>query len=83
VARYKVVVDREKCLSCGAAPALCPDVFELAGPDMKNKVKAPYETSTDEKTSTGIIPEKLLDCARNAAESCPVQAISVEPLEEG
>lgn len=79
--KYKVVVDREACISCGSAPALCSQVFELAGPDMKNKVKQPYETSTDEKTSIGIIPEDLYDCAKTAADSCPVNAITIEPAE--
>lgn len=79
--RYGVVVDREKCMACGVAPSLCPGVFELAGPG-GNRVREPYEVGTDGGEAVGVVPEELYECVREAAESCPVEAISVEPLGE-
>lgn len=59
----KVKVDKNKCIGCGACAALCGKVFEL-----KNGKAYPIKAEVkgeDEK------------CAKNAADSCPVQAIQV------
>jgi len=57
----KVSVDEEKCIGCGACAAICPDVFEM-GNEGKSVVK---EEETDK------------ECAKDAAESCPVDAILI------
>ncbi len=80
--KYRVIVDREKCIACGVAWITCGDVFEAGEDNGKNRVREEYEVEHSERVSVGIIPEDLYDCARSAAESCPVQAITVEPLEE-
>ena len=56
-----VNVDQNKCIGCGLCTATCPDVFEM-GDDGKAKVKE------------GSKPD---DKCKEAANSCPVQAISV------
>jgi len=71
----KVVVDRNKCMSCGIAPAVCPEVFVLEG---KNRVVDKYSKQTDNNISIGEVPEELRECVVNAANSCPVNAITVE-----
>lgn len=71
----KVIVDRNKCISCGIAPAVCPEVFILEG---KNRVVDRYSKQTDNSTSIGEVPEELRECVVNAANSCPVNAITVE-----
>ncbi|MDK2886191.1 MAG: ferredoxin [Thermosipho sp. (in: thermotogales)] len=58
----KVRVDEASCIGCGVCENLCPDVFKM-GDDMKAKVQQ---------------PETDLDCARDAADSCPTGAIVVE-----
>ncbi len=80
--RYRVVVDREKCIACGVAPVLAPEVFELGSDNGKNKVREPYEVETSEKESVGIIPEELYEKAKQAADNCPVEAIRIEPVNE-
>ena len=82
VRRYRVIVDREKCIACGVAPALAPEILELGADNGKNKVREPYETETTETKSIGIIPEDLYEKAKQAVENCPVEAISVEEIEE-
>lgn len=59
--KVKVEVKKEKCIGCGACAAICPDVFKM-GDNGKSRVK---EKETDK------------DCAKDAAESCPVDAIII------
>ncbi len=58
----KVYVDPELCISCGTCVDLCPEVY-----DWNEDGKA---QSTDEEVS-----EEAEDCAQEALESCPVDAI--------
>ena len=60
----KAKVDVDTCTGCGLCSDSCPDVFELA--DDIVKVKA------------DPVPEGSADCAKQAAEDCPVEAIAVE-----
>ena len=56
-----VNVDQNKCIGCGLCTATCPDVFEM-GDDGKAKIKE------------GAKPDEK---CKEAANSCPVQAITV------
>ena len=65
----KVIIDQEKCISCGSCVAVCPDTFEL---DENSKARfketnSPVELETD---NSGCIDE--------AVEICPVQVIKIE-----
>ncbi|MGE5483780.1 MAG: ferredoxin [Ignavibacteriales bacterium] len=57
------MVDKDLCISCGLCPEICPGVFEI-GDSEKARVK------DDADYSAG--------CAQEAADSCPVGAITVE-----
>lgn len=59
-------VDQDKCIGCGACTVICPEVFEL-GDDGKSHVKNPE----------GASKEKI----KEAVDSCPVGAISLESSE--
>lgn len=59
----KVHVDEDLCIGCGLCADTCPDVFELTD-DGKAKVKAGGEAN--------------IACAKDAAASCPTEAIIVE-----
>lgn len=56
----------DSCIGCGACTGICPDVFDLS----------------DEGVAYSVVGEDLaddlVDGAKEAAESCPVEAISVE-----
>lgn len=58
----KVSVDQDTCIGCGACVSLCPEIFELKGG--KSSVKK--ENPDDE------------ECAEEAADACPVDAITAE-----
>lgn len=51
-----------KCIGCGACTAICPEVFEM------KDGKAVVKKSQDKSKSS---------CIKEAADSCPVNAIKV------
>jgi len=60
----KVHVDSDLCTGCGVCVEMCPDVFELRD-DVSVVIVEP-------------VPAEHEDTAREAAEACPVEAISVD-----
>jgi ferredoxin len=61
----KAIVDRDACIGCGLCPDVCPEVFE-----MDNEEKA--------VTKVNPVPPELQDKCKEAAESCPSDAIKIE-----
>ena len=76
--KYKVTVERNVCVACGVAPGLCARVFVLGDDNGKNRVVDEYSKTLTNDMSVGEIPEELYDCVKEAADSCPVQAILIE-----
>jgi len=60
----KATVDADLCTGCELCTQTCPDVFEMDGEVAKVK--------------TDPIPADAEDCAKQAAEDCPVEAIKIE-----
>ena len=54
----------DECIGCGLCPDLCPAVFEMDG-DKAKVIADP-------------VPEEAKDLARQAEQSCPVDAIDLE-----
>lgn len=69
----KIILDRNKCIGCGTCAALCPRYFEMAE-DGKSSLKG---AKSKPKPQTEELTIKKIDCAQDAADSCPVKAITV------
>jgi len=76
---FKVVIDRDQCISDMACVATCPDIFEMSEEDGKAQITEQYRI--DGNIGEGKIPDDLEECARTAAEACPMGIISVEKIE--
>ncbi|MBC8481941.1 MAG: ferredoxin [Planctomycetes bacterium] len=59
----KAIVD-DNCTGCGLCCQTCPEVFQLSD-DMAEVIADP-------------IPEDVQDTAQQAADECPVDAITIE-----
>ena len=60
----RATVDPDLCTGCELCIETCPEIFELQG-----DVAVP---------SVDVIPVDAVECARQAAEECPVEAIALE-----
>jgi|BarGraNGADG00312_1021997.scaffolds.fasta_scaffold279134_1 ferredoxin len=69
--KFKVVVERDNCTSCGSCEDLCPELFELDDGSIAHIIGSERIGNNDE---LGIEQEK---CSVDAAESCPVMIIHV------
>ena len=59
----KAMVDASACTGCGLCPEICPQVFVLEG-----------DVAT---VTVETVPTAYEETCREAAESCPVDAISI------
>lgn len=61
----KPIVDKDTCIACGLCPSICPECFDMEGDGKAGAI-------ADE------VPEDAVDSAKEAEESCPVDAITIE-----
>lgn len=62
MAKYKVEIDRKKCIGCGACTSICKN-FEI--------------TNGKSRAKKTIIDEKDVGAHKDAANVCPVFAIKI------
>jgi len=63
MAKYKIKIDKDKCIGCGTCSAIAPKTFKL---DTNNKAKVVDPEGDDDKTIL------------QAAQSCAVLAIELK-----
>lgn len=61
----KAIIDRDACTGCGLCPETCPEVFELDDEGLAIVKADP-------------VPPDAEDSAREAADGCPVEAITIQ-----
>ncbi|MCK9252223.1 MAG: ferredoxin [Clostridiaceae bacterium] len=61
----KATVDRDLCIGCGLCAEICPEVFEMDDESIAQVI-------------VDVIPPEAEETAREAAASCPVEAIKIE-----
>ena len=65
MAKYKVKINQEECISCGLCATECPEVFEMNAENKAVAKKPEIEDADFEK-------------AKTAADNCPVNVIKIE-----
>ena len=60
------MIDHEICVRCGICEETCPEIFKMD--EDENKVTVVFET----------VPPESEESARQAAEDCAVEAITIE-----
>lgn len=70
-----VSINRSLCVSCGSCWDTCPGFFEQDPDDSFSRIIGKYRAGGN--TAEGLPPEELEGCARDAADLCPVQIITV------
>lgn len=70
-----VTIDQEACIDCGVCYADCPDVFEEDDTGNTSQIVEAYRVTDD--PAVGQVPDELVECARSAADGCPVEAIHI------
>ncbi|AKG38127.1 MAG: ferredoxin [Infirmifilum sp.] len=79
MAKLKVIIDRDQCISDMACVSLCPEVFEMSEEDGKSQIVAKYRVGGN--PGEGEVPVELEECVKSAAEACPVSIIHVQKIE--
>lgn len=59
----KAHVDEETCIGCGLCETICPEIFSMEGDVAVAKA--------------GPVPAEVEDTCQEAADECPVQAITI------
>jgi ferredoxin len=70
------IIQREECTSCGNCWDLCPEFFEENPNDSLSQIVDTYRQN--ELPGKGEISDEMMECVRDAADSCPVQIILIE-----
>ncbi len=76
MAKVKVIIDRDQCISCESCWTICPEFFVQNPNDQWSEVVEKYRIGGD--PAQGEAPAELADKVKEAADSCPVTIIHVE-----
>ena len=70
----KIIQEKSKCIGCGTCVSICSKYFEMTE-DGKAVIKG---ANYDDNEKGELEIEEMDACAKEAADSCPVQCIQVE-----
>lgn len=64
----KIIVDKDKCIGCGACVGCVPDVFEFSDEGFATVKNSDFDKLSDDSK----------ELVENAVSGCPTEAISIE-----
>jgi ferredoxin len=70
-----VKIDRSNCVSCGSCWEACPGFFEEDPDDSFSRITGKFRIAGN--PAEGVPPAESEACARDAADLCPSQIISI------
>jgi ferredoxin len=70
--KYKVIINRDRCVDCGICTGRCPT---------HAKTLSQLLSQNREGVSVGVFSEDIYDRVKQLAEACPVKAIIIEKIE--
>jgi ferredoxin len=62
---HRVIIERSRCCGYGLCAALCPEVYKL-------------DAGGIVYVDSDLVPDELLEAAREGAAACPAEAIAVQ-----
>ncbi len=74
---YKIIHEKEKCISCGACVAIAPEFWEL---DREGMAQLKEGKQVDGRWERKISTEEARAINQEAADCCPVQIIKLEKV---
>lgn len=77
--KFRIVFDRNTCIGALACNAVAPEMWILAE---DGKVDLKGAKKRDDGRFEMIVEEKEYQLSKEAAESCPVYAITIEEIED-
>lgn len=75
--KYRVIVDRDRCVDCGISIGRCPIHAQLLARELKPNSNQPPE----EYPTMGVFSENL-NYVKKLVERCPEKALLIEKIEQ-
>ncbi len=71
---FKIIHERNKCIGCAVCASVCPKYFEMSDSDGLANLK----NSAENNGIYELTAEEEINCAKEAADICPVKILKVE-----
>ena len=81
--KFRVEIDKNACQGFGACVELCPQFFQLSDVDGKSTIEGAKKVMKENEVVAETLELDKLECAREAAEACPFNAIHIVNLKTG
>ncbi len=75
--KYRVVINRDRCVGCGMSVGRCPTHARLLARVLERNCKK----TSDERPSMGVFSEDVYDYVKKLVEACPEKALIIEKIE--
>jgi len=84
--KFRVEIDKNTCQGFGACVELCPKFFHLSDTDGKSSfegIEGAKKVMKGDEAAAETLELDELECAREAADACPYNAIHITNMETG